>query len=252
MAAFDIDNDGHSDILLLDGQKGRLQILKTGDDKMYHFIKEIDISTWNIKKILFAPLTGTKAGSIVLFDADKFALITPRSGTMKLEQQFSYETTIKEGKYANLISGDINSDGRMDFVMVEYKRNHIEILTLNDDMQPVSATSFKVFEQKSYREEERRGAGACRAKRTGHRRCNRRRQKRPYNDYPRPHNYLSSGLILRGFYRHMSAKNDILSLLEETGSTSRNGRPPGDHHSARRHRRLHPDTSACTIYEKIA
>ena len=157
VAAFDIDNDGHSDILLLDGQKGRLQILKTGDDKMYHFAKEIDISTWNIKKILFATLTGGKAGSIVLFDADKFALITPRSDNMKLEQQFSYETTIKEGKYANLISGDINSDGHSDFVLVEYKRNHIEILTLNDAMQPVSAMTFKVFEQKSYREEERRG-----------------------------------------------------------------------------------------------
>jgi hypothetical protein len=157
VAAFDIDNDNHSDILLLDGQKGRIQILKVGDDKMYHFAKEIDISTWNIKKILFAPLTGINAGSIVLFDADKFALITPRSGTMKLEQQFSYETTIKDGKYANLISGEINSDGRSDFVLVEYKRNHIEILTLNDAMQPVSATVFKVFEQKSYREEERRG-----------------------------------------------------------------------------------------------
>jgi hypothetical protein len=156
VAVFDIDNDGHSDILLLDGLKGSLQILKTGSDKMYHFVKELDISTWNIKKILFAPLTGGKAGSIVLFDADKFALITPRAGNMKLEQQFSYETTIKDGKYANLASGDINSDGRMDFVMVEYKRNHLEILTLNDDMQPIPATSFKVFEQKSYREDERR------------------------------------------------------------------------------------------------
>ena len=160
VAAFDIDSDDHSDILLLDGQKGRLQILKTGDDKMYHFVKEIDINTWNIRKILFAPLTGGKAGSIVLFDADKFALITPRSGNIKLEQQFSYETTIKEGKYANLISGDINSDDRSDFVIVEYKRNHLEILTLNDAMQPVSATVFKVFEQKSYREEERRSGQA--------------------------------------------------------------------------------------------
>ena len=76
---------------------------------------------------------------------------------MKLEQQFSYETTIKEGKYANLACGDINTDGRMDFVMVEYKRNHLEILTLNNNMKPIPATSFKVFEQKSYREDERRG-----------------------------------------------------------------------------------------------
>jgi hypothetical protein len=36
--------------------------------------------------------------------------------------------------------------------MVEYNRNHIEILALDNDMKPVPAMRFKIFEQKSYRD----------------------------------------------------------------------------------------------------
>jgi len=65
---------------------------------------------------------------------------------------FSYETKIKDGSYGNLTTGDINADGFMDFILVEYKHNHIEILTLNAAGKPVPAMRFKIFEDKTYRE----------------------------------------------------------------------------------------------------
>jgi hypothetical protein len=36
--------------------------------------------------------------------------------------------------------------------MVEYRRNHIEILALDPGRKPVPAMRFKIFEEKSYRE----------------------------------------------------------------------------------------------------
>jgi hypothetical protein len=162
VAAFDIDGkgpQGRPAILLLDGQKGQLQILKAGVDNTYRFEKELNIGTWDAAakhlKMLFAPLTGSKVKSILLFDGDKFALITPPSGSQTpqhLEQLFSYETKIKDGMYGNLTAGDINFDGRVDIIMVDYNRNHIEILALDSDTKPAPAMRFKVFEQKSYRD----------------------------------------------------------------------------------------------------
>jgi hypothetical protein len=160
VAAFDLyDDEGEQPaILLLDGQKGQIQILKAGDDKTYRFVRELDVGKWNTAdhlKMLFAQLTGTNAKSMLLFDSEKFALITPPRGEnipYCMEQQFGYETRIKDGAYGNLVSGDINSDGKPDIVMVEYKRNHVEILTLDNQQKPIPAMRFKVFEQKSYRE----------------------------------------------------------------------------------------------------
>jgi hypothetical protein len=164
VAVFDIDGEGTTDrpaILLLDGQKGQLQILKAGDDKTYRFEKEIDVDKWNAVthlKMLFTPLTGDQAKSILLFDGEKFALITPPTAgniPQHLEQQFGYETKIKDGIYGNLTAGDINSDGRADIIMVEYKNNHIEILTLDPQDRPTPAMRFKIFEQKGYRDDKK-------------------------------------------------------------------------------------------------
>jgi hypothetical protein len=143
--------------LLLDGQKGQLQILKADDNNTYRFEKELNVGKWAAAphlKMLFAPLTGSDVKSILLFDSEKFALIIPPSSgnvPQHLEQQFSYETKIKDGIYGNLTAGDINSDGRADIIMVEYKRNHVEILALDSQTKPIPAMRFKIFEQKNYR-----------------------------------------------------------------------------------------------------
>ena len=144
-------------ILLLDGRKGQLQILRTSDDKTYRVEKELDVGRWNDAlhlKILFAQLTGNHAYSLLLFDSGKFALITPPSGnniTQHLEQLFTYETKIKDGTYGNLTAGDINGDSQTDLIMVEYRNNHIELLALDADFKPIPAMRFKIFEQKDYR-----------------------------------------------------------------------------------------------------
>ena len=85
----------------------------------------------------------------------KFALIMPPTSNhlqQNLEQQFSYETKIKDGLYGSLTVGDINSDDRTDIIMVENRRNHIEILALDNNIKPIPAMRFKIFEQKSYQE----------------------------------------------------------------------------------------------------
>ncbi len=166
VAVANIDEEKPS-ILLLDGQKGRLQVLAAGDEKTYRFDKELDIGAWNVSagiKMILTPLSGSSRDSIVLFDGEKFAFIVlpaaslsnpPAKETIvpRLEQKFSYETKIKDGAYGGLTTGDINGDGVADFIMVEYKHNHIEILGLDPAGKPTPAFAFKVFEDKRYREQ---------------------------------------------------------------------------------------------------
>jgi hypothetical protein len=161
VAAAKMKVDGAKDskaILLLDGQKGRLQILTPGSDKTYRFDKELDVGSWNPAggiKMMLASLTGGGPDDILLFDGEKFAIVIPpgtKTNRYRLEQKFSYETKIKDGAYGNFTTGDINGDKLTDIITVEYKHNHIEILALDSAGKPVPAMRFKTFEDKTYRE----------------------------------------------------------------------------------------------------
>ncbi len=161
--AIDAPSDGGTlpHIMLLDGRKGLLQLLKAGADSTYRVERELKVGKWTqtpALKMLTATLAADGSRSILLFDTEKFALInrpTAENPARTLQQQFTYQTKIKDGTYGNLACGDINSDGRPDVIMVEYKGNHIEILALDADNNPVPAVRFRLFEQKSYREENR-------------------------------------------------------------------------------------------------
>ena len=168
VAAAKMKVDGAKDskaILLLDGQKGRLQILTSDTDKTFRFDKELDVGTWNPAsgvKMLIASLTGGGPDDILLFDGEKLGLVIPpgaKTNRYRLEQKFSYETKIKDGAYGNFTTGDINGDKLTDIITVEYKHNHIEILTLDSAGKPVPAMRFKTFEDKTYREARPQGAG---------------------------------------------------------------------------------------------
>ncbi len=167
VAAFYLSGLGLTDnpaIVLLDGSKGQLQVLTPDQDKTYRFEKQLDVGKWNSAahlKMLYESVNGTGTKSVVLFDSEKFAVITPPNvehPVRHLEQRFSYETKIKDGIYGLFTAGDINSDGRVDIVMLEYKGNHIEILALDAEYKPVPAMRFKVFEEKNYREGDKRSA----------------------------------------------------------------------------------------------
>lgn len=162
VGAFDIEgliSRNRPAILLLDGQKGQLQVLKAADDMTYRFSKSVDVGKWNPAshlKMLFGRFTGRQVSSLLLFDSVKFAILTPPVGgddLQVLERRFIYDTQIKDGAYGNFSAGDINSDDRADIIMVEYKRHYIEILALGPDYKPTPAMRFKIFEEKSYRAE---------------------------------------------------------------------------------------------------
>ena len=160
VAAFMMSSDNiKPSILLLDGQKGQLQILNASQDQTYRITKELEVGNWSNSlhlRILFAKVNGKDTNSIILFDNSKFALIDmPENNSgLSFEQLFSYETKIKNGIYGNMTSGDINNDGNIDIVLVDYKENNIEILTFEETNKPVSVMKFKVFEEKSYRTEQ--------------------------------------------------------------------------------------------------
>lgn len=156
----DIDGDDTVEVILLDRKNQQLQILKPDDGGAYRVSSTVPVGQWNPSaqlKLLFEDLYAAGRHP-VLFDGEKIAFVVPKARLSKdaafdLENVFSWETRIRDGRYAHLAVGDVNSDGRDDIILVEFRKNYLDILTYDFTDQTIrilQGTRFRLFEQKSF------------------------------------------------------------------------------------------------------
>ncbi len=145
---FDLDNDKKMEILLFDGTNEVVQVLKADDDKTYRFEKEFELGKWRLKKVL--PYNFYGDSGLLIFDGQKFAILKTDQHSFDLDQVFSYESEIKDAKYGRMAVGNLNDNPDIETALVDYKKKYIEILSFDDSFQPSPAFRFKVFEEKSY------------------------------------------------------------------------------------------------------
>lgn len=162
-AMVDMDGDGTPEAVLLDKKNQQLQILKPADDGAYRVDAVVPVGSWNASgqlKLFFEDLCGS-GRHLVLFDGDKFACVIPKPQihaalAFGLEPVFSWETKIRDGRYGHFAVGDVNADGRDDIVLVEFRKNHCDILTydaVDNAIRIMQGTRFKLYEQKSFERE---------------------------------------------------------------------------------------------------
>ncbi len=63
----------------------------------------------------------------------------------------SYETPIKDGHLADVVSGDLNNDGRKDLVFLETAKNYLDLVTFELPHKLVPANRWQVFEERTFR-----------------------------------------------------------------------------------------------------
>jgi hypothetical protein len=62
-----------------------------------------------------------------------------------------YETSIKDGFLNDMVSGDLDNDGRKDLVFMETAKNHLDLVIFDANHKLVPGDRWQVFEQKTFR-----------------------------------------------------------------------------------------------------
>jgi hypothetical protein len=62
-----------------------------------------------------------------------------------------YETPIKDGRLNDVVSGDLNNDGRKDLVFLETARNYLDLVIFDANHKLVPANRWQVFEERTFR-----------------------------------------------------------------------------------------------------
>jgi len=76
----------------------------------------------------------------------------PLAGAVwELTELDGYETPIKDGYLNDVVSGDLNNDGRKDLVFLETAKNYLDLVIFNANHKLVPANRWKVFEERTFR-----------------------------------------------------------------------------------------------------
>ncbi|MEP6662514.1 MAG: VCBS repeat-containing protein [Verrucomicrobiota bacterium] len=117
---------------------------------------------WQVQRNIFLPATGfselqsiglksTNANSVAFLGNTSVAWMNLSGKTWEFSELDGYETPIKDGHLADVISGDLNHDGRKDLVFLETARNYVDLVMFEPPHQLVPANRWPVFEERTFR-----------------------------------------------------------------------------------------------------
>jgi hypothetical protein len=71
--------------------------------------------------------------------------------TWEFTELDGYETPIKDGRLHDVVSGDLNQDGRKDLVFLETAKNYLDLVIFSKAGKLEPANRWQVFEERSFR-----------------------------------------------------------------------------------------------------
>ena len=147
VAALNLDGKDGDEIVLVDTGVRRLRVLQK-DDGLYRPWKEVDLGSLQFTSSIVADLNGDKRDDLLLVGAQHFSVLYTGRSDSELREVASFESDRKDSYPADVIAGDINSDGHVDLTVIDTSIDGLEILNLDSEKGLREATHFRVFEEK--------------------------------------------------------------------------------------------------------
>jgi len=156
----DLDGDGVPEVVLADAAGRCLSELKRDKMGMYNIVENFQIGPLNLERFLAGDLAGTGKPLLLLLGQNDFTLLRPGEPVTALKELASYETPVRNGRLETLAAGDLNNDGRLEFLASEGTHNLMELLVWKpEEKRIVRALNWQIFESRSFAGSRHAGPG---------------------------------------------------------------------------------------------
>ena len=149
----DLNGDGELEIALVDSGLQKLRVLRKMEGS-YQPWKEIDIGDFAIKSLKMVDLNGDQRDDLLLFGSDKFAVLFAGGTSPAIKELASFESQLDKVYPTDVVAGDLNGDGHVDLAMTDTRGHFIEIIQYRPASGLEHALYFRIYEQKSFRNED--------------------------------------------------------------------------------------------------
>jgi hypothetical protein len=138
-------------LFLLDAERKALTLCERDASGVWQVVRNLPLPVSEFRSLQPVTLGGTTPNAVAFLGLNAVAWLPLSGDAWELTSLDGYETPIKNGFLHDVVSGDLNNDGRKDLVFMETARNHLDLVIFDANHKLVPADRWQVFEERTFR-----------------------------------------------------------------------------------------------------
>ena len=138
-------------LFLLDGERKSLTLCERDNAGVWQVVRNVELPVSEFTSLQAVALGGPKPNSVACLGLNMAAWLPLSGQAWELTELDGYETPIRNAYLMDVVSGDLNNDGRKDLVFLETGRNYLDLVIFSADHKLVPANRWQVFEERTFR-----------------------------------------------------------------------------------------------------
>lgn len=138
-------------LFMLDAERKMLTLCERDDKGVWQVVRNLDLPVSEFSSLKPVAFGSSSPNSVAFFGLNTVAWMPLHGDVWELTPQDSYETPIKDGHLGDVVTGDLNHDGRKDLVFLETARNYLDLVLFDAHHKLVPANRWQVFEERTFR-----------------------------------------------------------------------------------------------------
>ena len=138
-------------LFLLDAERKALTLCERDHAGVWQVVRNLPLPVSDFTSLQSISLGGTNQNAVAFLGLNAAAWLPLSGDVWELTELDGYETPIKDGRLNDVVSGDLNHDGRKDLVFLETARNYLDLVIFDAVHKLVPANRWQVFEERTFR-----------------------------------------------------------------------------------------------------
>jgi hypothetical protein len=138
-------------LFLLDAEQKALTLCERDQAGVWQVVRNLPLPVSDFSRLQAIGLGSTNANSLAFIGLNAVGTMSLGGEVWELTELDGYETPIPDGHLTDVISGDLNNDGRKDLVFLETAKNYLDLVTFDKLHKLAPASRWQVFEERTFR-----------------------------------------------------------------------------------------------------
>jgi hypothetical protein len=138
-------------LFLLDAERRVLTLCERDASGVWQTVRNVTLPVTEFTGLRPLALGGPNPNCVAFFGLNAVAWMALGGDVWGMRPLDTYETPIKDGYLHDVVSGDLNNDGRKDLVFLETGKNYVDLVLFDANHKLVSGNRWQVFEQRTFR-----------------------------------------------------------------------------------------------------